>query len=218
MPPTLSKPSALSRASSKAKSRPARVPSTGPRNAPDYFVHPTALCESAEVGSGTRIWAFAHVLDGAVIGADCNIGDHAFIEGGARLGSGVIVKNRALIWNGVTLEDHVFIGPGVIFTNDRFPRSRHLPEAAHRYIDREDWLEPTLVKRGAAIGAGAVIMCGVTIGAFATVACGAVVTGNVPDRALVAGNPARTIGHMCPCGRRLDAQETCADCDRGEWR
>jgi acetyltransferase-like isoleucine patch superfamily enzyme len=134
------------------------------------YLHPTALCESSRVGGGTRVWAFAHVLDGAIIGRNCNIGDHAYVEGGVRMGDGVIVKNGVMLWDGVTLEDYVFVGPGAVFTNDRYPRSRHLPEAAERYNRREQWTIPTVVRRGASIGAGAVILCGVTIGSFATVA------------------------------------------------
>ena len=121
------------------------------------FIHPAAICESAEVGDGTRIWAFAHVLAGAVIGRNCNICDRAFIEQGTRIGNGVTVKNGAMIWEGVTLEDYAFIGPGVIFTNDRYPRSRQLAEAAPRYARNDNWLVPTTVRRGASIGAGAVV-------------------------------------------------------------
>src|SRR5205807_2820395 len=113
--------------------------------AADIFVHPQALCESEAVGAGTRIWAFAHVMKGAVIGRDCNIGDHAFIEAGARLGDRVTVKNQAMVWDGVEIEDDVFIGPGVSFTNDLLPRSprMRLPAVAGRYRCRADWLRPT---------------------------------------------------------------------------
>jgi len=176
------------------------------------FIHPTALCESSQIGTGTRVWAFAHVLDGAVIGRNCNIGDHAFIEGGARIGDGVIVKNGAMIWEGVTVEDNVFVGPGVVFTNDRYPRSRHLPEAGARYSGRDGWLVPTKVRMGASIGAGAIVLCGVTIGAFAMVAAGAIVTKDVANNALVAGQPARPTGWVCGCGVPIDGIQPCSDC------
>ncbi len=163
--------------------------------APSVFVHPQGLCESDRVGPGTRIWAFAHVLPGAVIGSDCNICDHAFIEGGAAIGSGVTIKNAVLVWDKVTIEDDVFVGPNAVFTNDLRPRA-----AIKRA--REAWL-PTLVRRGATIGANATIVCGVTIGEHAFVAAGAVVARDVAPHALVAGNPARFLGWVCTCGERL---------------
>src|SRR5262245_20913662 len=112
---------------------------------PSVFVHERALCESANVGPGTLIWAFAHAMGGGLIGSDCNIGDHAFIESGARVGNRVIVKNSALVWDKVTLEDDVFVGPNAVFTNDLIPRVvfKNPPE---RFL-------PTLVRRGATIGA-----------------------------------------------------------------
>jgi UDP-2-acetamido-3-amino-2,3-dideoxy-glucuronate N-acetyltransferase len=169
---------------------------------PSVFVHPMGLCESDRVGPRTRIWAFAHVLAGAVIGADCNLGDHAFVEGGARIGDRVTVKNAVLVWDRVTVEDEVFLGPNVVFTNDLVPRVgwRKAPEQ----------LVATLVCRGATVGANATVVCGVTIGRYAFVAAGAVVVGDVPDHGLVAGNPARRIGWVCACGRRLDQVLVCA--------
>ena len=163
---------------------------------------------------GTRVWAFAHVLDGAVIGDHCNVCDHAFIEGGARIGNGVIIKNGAMIWDGVTLEDDVFVGPGAIFTNDLHPRSRHVRETGERYASTERWLVPTTVRRGASIGAGALIVCGVTIGEYATVGAGAIVTKDVPDHRLVLGQPARPVGWVCRCGISLDAHLVCPHCSR----
>lgn len=179
------------------------------------YVHPRACCESSQVGRGTRIWAFAHVMEGAVVGGGCNIGGHAFIERGARVGDGVVIKNHVCVWEGVVIEDAAFIGPNVLFTNDRFPRSRHLPQAAARYQNPLNWLAPTRVEYGASLGAGAVVVCGVTIGRFATVAAGAVVTADVPPRRLVAGNPARPIGWVCECGRKLDRTLTCPACAIG---
>lgn len=178
------------------------------------FIHPAAICESAEVGDGTRIWAFAHVLAGAVIGRNCNICDRAFIEQGTRIGNGVTVKNGAMIWEGVTLEDYAFIGPGVIFTNDRYPRSRQLAEAAPRYARNDNWLVSTTVRRGASIGAGAVIICGVTIGEYASIAAGAVVTRDIPDHALAVGQPARVTGRVCRCGVPVKDTMPCPECRR----
>ena len=165
------------------------------------FVHPLGLCESTDVGAGTRIWAFAHVLDGAVIGTDCNIGDHAYVEGGARIGSRVTVKNAVLLWHGVNIGDDVFVGPNVVFTNDLRPRSFGSKDPAG-FI-------PTNVRAGATIGAGSTIVCGVTIGEHAFVAAGSVVHRDVSPHALVAGNPARSIGWVCRCGARLDAALVC---------
>jgi UDP-2-acetamido-3-amino-2,3-dideoxy-glucuronate N-acetyltransferase len=169
-------------------------------------VHPAALCESTDIGAGTRVWAFAHVLPGAVIGRDCNICDHVFVEGGVVLGDRVTVKNGVLLFDGVTVEDDVFLGPGVIFTNDRVPR-RELRKAP------ED-LFPTLVRRGASLGAGAVVVCGTEIGEYALVGAGTIVTRNVPAHALVVGNPARRLGWICRCGERLAEDLVCPACAR----
>jgi len=147
----------------------------------DYFVHPQALCETAAVGAGTRIWAFAYVLDGARIGRDANVCSHVFIEGDVVVGDRVTIKSGVQLWNGVRLEDDVFVGPNATFTNDLFPRSKHRPE---RFVE-------TLVERGASIGANATILAGVTIGRGAMVGAGAVVTRSVPPHAVVTGNPAR---------------------------
>ena len=168
----------------------------------DVFVHPQGLCESREVGAGTRIWAFAHVMEGARVGRDCNVGDHSFIESGAVVGSGVVVKNGVSIWDKVSIEDEVFLGPNMVFTNDRVPR------AALETPPEE--LLPTLVRRGASIGANATVLCGVTIGEGALVGAGSVVLRDVPAFALVVGNPARRIGWICRCGERLGDSLTCA--------
>jgi UDP-2-acetamido-3-amino-2,3-dideoxy-glucuronate N-acetyltransferase len=175
---------------------------------PGVRVHPRGLCESETVGEGTRVWAFAHVLPGAVVGRDCNICDCAFVEDGAVLGDRVTVKNATLVFRGVTCEDEVFLGPNVLFTNDLRPRAANrLPAEA---------LLPTLVRRGATLGAGAVVVCGTEIGEHAFVAAGAVVTRSVPAHALVAGNPAVQKGWVCACGERLprsdDGDLTCAEC------
>lgn len=168
----------------------------------EVFVHDKALCESTDIGPGTRIWAFAHVMEGARIGADCNICDNAFIEGGAVIGRGVTVKNNVLIWDGVTIEDEVFLGPNVVFTNDLTPR-------ASIKKGREDFLS-TVVERGATIGANATIVCGVTIGTMAFVGAGSVVTRDVGSHVLVFGNPARMVGWACACGLRLPESLACS--------
>ena len=181
----------------------------------DVFVHRAAINESSQVGPGTRIWAFAHVLEGAVIGRDCNVGDHAFVEGGAVVGRGVTIKNGVAIWKGVTIRDYVFLGPYVVFTNDRHPRSPRAPFAGDRY-HTDAWLQPTLIEEGVAIGANATILCGLTVGAYALVAAGAVVVGDVPPFTLVAGNPAKAVGSVCMCGNRLAAggEPRCDKCHR----
>lgn len=185
----------------------------------DVFVHDLALCESEHIGPGTRIWAFAHVMKGAVIGRDCNIGDHAFVESGARIGDRVTIKNQAMVWDGVEIGDDVFVGPGVSFTNDVFPRSPRMamPAVAARYTGRTKWLLHTHVATGASLGARCIILAGASIGAFAMVAAGAVVTREIPDHALVAGVPAKRVGWVCRCGARLIKTRPgtwrCARCD-----
>ncbi len=151
----------------------------------DLFIHPQALCESTNIGRGTRIWAFAHILPGAQIGQDCNICDGVFIENDVVVGDRVTLKCGVQLWDGLRLQDDVFVGPNVSFANDRFPRSKVLPE---RFL-------PTRVERGASIGAGAVILPGICIGAGAMVGAGAVVTRSVPANAIVVGNPARIKGY-----------------------
>ena len=152
----------------------------------DCFVHEKGLCESAQVGAGTRIWAFAHVLPGARIGADCNVCDGVFIENDVRLGDRVTVKSGVQLWDGLEIEDDVFIGPNATFTNDRFPRSKVYPE---KFLK-------TVVRKGASIGANATILPGIEIGIGAMVGAGAVVTRSVPPHAIAVGNPARIVGYV----------------------
>jgi len=151
-----------------------------------YFKHPNAIVESEHIGQNTKIWAFAHVLPGAVIGEDCNINDLTFIENEVVIGNRVTVKCGVQIWDGITIEDDVFIGPNVTFTNDPFPRSKH-------YLKQ---YPATLVRKGASIGANATILPGITIGMNAMVGAGAVVTKDVPANAIVVGTPARIHGYM----------------------
>jgi acetyltransferase-like isoleucine patch superfamily enzyme len=160
-----------------------------------YFAHPLALVDTVEIGDRSRIWAWAHVLQGAKVGADCNIGEHCFIEGGAALGSNVTVKNGVSVWARVIVEDNCFLGPYCVFTNDMNPRAyiKKSPEA----------LLVTLVKANSTIGANATIVCGNTIGRFAFVGAGSVVIRDVPDYASVVGNPARQIGWICECASKL---------------
>ncbi len=173
-----------------------------------YFVHPHALVETEQIGEGTRVWAFAHVMKDAVIGAQCNICDHAFVESNVRIGDGVTIKNGVAVWDGVSLGDHVFVGPNAVFTNDLNPR-------AEVKKSREDFVL-TDVQEGATIGANATIVCGVTIGRYAFIGAGTVVLRNVPSYAMMVGNPARQIGYMCECGNRLKDSLECGCGNRFE--
>ncbi|MFA4702001.1 acyltransferase [Pyrococcus kukulkanii] len=159
-----------------------------------YFVHPTAVVEEdVEIGEGTRIWHFAHIRRRAKIGKNCNIGKDVYIDVGVEIGNNVKIQNGVSVYRGVKVEDDVFLGPHMTFTNDLYPRAFS-----------QDWeVVPTLVKRGASIGANATIVCGVTIGEYAMVGAGSVVTKDVPPFGLVYGNPARLKGFVCYCGRPL---------------
>ena len=182
----------------------------------NYFKHPNALVESDSIGDGTRVWAFAHVMSGAVIGDECNVGDHAFIESGVDIGNRVTVKNLVFMCSGVTVEDDVFVGPNVVFTNDRCPRSPRMEEVQKRYESEDRWLERTLIQHGASIGANSTIVCGNTVGKFAMVGAGSVVTNDVGPYSLVVGAPARPIGYVCVCGCRLAFEKDAALCECGK--
>ena len=184
--------------------RPERRTGRPPAGGRDYFVHESSYVdEGADVGSGTRIWHFSHVMSGAVIGEKCSIGQNVVISGKARLGRNVKVQNNVSIYDEVILEDDVFCGPSMVFTNVINPRS---------HIVRKHEYRQTLVKQGATIGANATILCGHTVGKYAFIGAGAVITRDVPDYALVYGNPARVQGYMCECGIRLDFGDDRAEC------
>lgn len=150
------------------------------------YIHPNALCESSDIGDGTRVWAFAHVLPGARIGRECNICDGVFVEGDVVVGDRTTIKCGVQLWNGVRLGSGVFVGPNATFTNDMFPRSRQYPD---------QFLE-TVVEDGASIGANATILPGIRIGSGAMIGAGAVITRSVPPNAIVVGNPARIVGYV----------------------
>ena len=159
-----------------------------------FLKHEKAIVEEgAQIGEGTKIWAFTHIQSGACVGKQCNICEGSFIEKGVVLGDQVTIKHHVAIFDGVTIEDHCFIGANVAFINDRYPRSRS-----------DSWiLEKTCIKKGATIGSNAVILCGVTIGEYALVGAGSVVTKDVPNQAIVYGNPARIKAYICSCGKKL---------------
>ena len=169
----------------------------------DLFIHPTAeVDKTAHIGGGTRIWNQAQVRNNAIIGENCIISKNAYIDEFVRIGNRVKVQNNVNVYHGVTIEDDVFLGPSMTFTNDMYPRSFN-----------SSWkITETTVKKGASIGANATIVCGVTIGEYATIGAGSVVTKDVPEHALIIGNPARRIGWVCRCGFRLDDAGKCTEC------
>jgi UDP-2-acetamido-3-amino-2,3-dideoxy-glucuronate N-acetyltransferase len=166
------------------------------------YIHPSAeVSPQAHIGDGTRIWRQAHVREHAYVGENCTIGKGVYIDAHVKIGSNVKIQNHVSVFEGVTLEDGVFIGPHVCFTNDLFPRAI-TPDGLLKSAD--DWtITPTLVKYGASIGAGAIIVCGVTIGSFALIGAGSVVARDIPAHGLVYGNPAHPHGYVCRCSRRL---------------
>jgi UDP-2-acetamido-3-amino-2,3-dideoxy-glucuronate N-acetyltransferase len=161
-----------------------------------YFVHESSYVdEPCQIGEGTKIWHFSHVMRNCVIGERCNIGQNVVVSPDVRLGNNCKIQNNVSLYTGVILEDDVFCGPSMVFTNVVNPRSE---------VVRKDEYKRTLVRKGASIGANATILCGIGIGTYAFVGAGAVVTHDVPDFALVVGNPARHTGWMCRCGVKLD--------------
>jgi UDP-2-acetamido-3-amino-2,3-dideoxy-glucuronate N-acetyltransferase len=162
----------------------------------DYFIHPSSyIDDGAEIGSGTKIWHFCHVMPGAKIGHNCNLGQNVLVSPGVLIGNNVKIQNNVSLYTGVAIEDDVFLGPSMVFTNVVNPRS---------HVIRKSEYKNTLVRRGASIGANATIVCGVTLGRYCFVGAGSVVTRDVPDYALVYGNPARLRGWMCQCGVQLE--------------
>ena len=160
-----------------------------------YFVHASSYVdEPCTIGEGTKIWHFSHVMKGAVIGKGCNIGQNVVVSPGVVIGTNVKIQNNVSVYTGVVLEDHVFCGPSMVFTNVINPRSE---------VVRRGEYKETLVGRGASIGANATIVCGHRIGRYAFIGAGAVVTRDVPEFALMVGNPARRAGWMCRCGVKL---------------
>jgi UDP-2-acetamido-3-amino-2,3-dideoxy-glucuronate N-acetyltransferase len=187
------------------------APAPPPARKLPWFAHESAFIdEDVEIGEGTSIWHVSHILKSSRIGKNCRIGQNVVIGPKAVVGNGVKIQNNVSVYEGVTLEDDVFCGPSMVFTNVMNPRSE---------IKRMHELKQTLVRRGASIGANSTIVCGTTIGRYAFVGAGAVVLRDVPDYALVVGNPARVIGWMCVCGRRLDfppdgSRAACGDCEK----
>jgi UDP-2-acetamido-3-amino-2,3-dideoxy-glucuronate N-acetyltransferase len=176
----------------------------------NYFAHQSSFIDpSAVIGEGTKIWHFCHVMPGAVIGERCNLGQNVVVMPGTRIGNNVKIQNNVSIYEGVTLEDDVFCGPSCVFTNVLNPRS---------HISRKHEYQPTLVRRGATIGANATIVCGIRLGEYAFIGAGAVVTADVPAFGLMVGVPARRVGWMCQCGLRLvlkDGAARCSACGAG---
>jgi UDP-2-acetamido-3-amino-2,3-dideoxy-glucuronate N-acetyltransferase len=167
-----------------------------------YFIHESSYVdEPCEIGEGTKIWHFSHIMAGSKIGRGCNIGQNVVISPEVRIGDNVKIQNNVSVYTGVELEDDVFCGPSMVFTNVTNPRS---------HVSRKDEYRVTLVKRGASIGANATVVCGHTIGLYAFIGAGAVVTRDVPDYAMILGNPGRVAGWMCQCGVKLNLSRDAA--------
>jgi UDP-2-acetamido-3-amino-2,3-dideoxy-glucuronate N-acetyltransferase len=166
-----------------------------------YFVHPTSIVdEGCEIGEGSKIWHFCHVIKGSRIGRNCVLGQNVMVGPNVQVGDGVKIQNNVSIYESVTIEDDVFCGPSMVFTNVLTPRA---------FVERKDEFANTLVRKGATIGANATVVCGNTIGRYATVGAGAVITRDVVDFALVVGNPARRIGWVSETGERLGVDLIC---------
>jgi len=170
-----------------------------------YFSHQKAIVESLNIGENTRIWAFTHIMQDAIIGSDCNIGEFCFIENEVIIGNGVTIKNGVSIWDKVVVDDFVFVGPNAVFTNYLNPRSKLKP----RYSD----ILETHIQEGVTIGANATILCGITLGKHSFIGAGSVVLKDVPEYAIMVGNPVSQIGHMCVCGKTIDFKAKC-NCGR----
>lgn len=165
----------------------------------DYFVHESSYVDDgAQIGSGTKIWHFCHVMPRSRIGERCNIGQNVLVSADVSIGNNVKIQNNVSLYTGVIVEDDVFLGPSMVFTNVINPRS---------HVSRKDEYKQTLVRKGASIGANATVVCGITLGRYCFVGAGSVVTRDVPDYALVYGSPARVRGWMCQCGEQLTFEE-----------
>ncbi|MGQ9648010.1 MAG: acyltransferase [Thermodesulfobacteriota bacterium] len=175
----------------------------------DYFAHPAAVIdESAQIGEGTKIWHFSHIASGARIGKNCNIGQNVFIDSGAILGNNIKIQNNVSVYSGVILEDDVFCGPSMVFTNVFNPRS---------FISRKKEFRQTVVGKGATIGANATIVCGNRIGQYAFIGASSVITRDIPDYALVYGNPGKIKGWVCQCAVEItfrSGRATCPACGK----
>jgi UDP-2-acetamido-3-amino-2,3-dideoxy-glucuronate N-acetyltransferase len=170
----------------------------------NVFIHDTTcIDDNVAIGAGTKIWHFSHVLQNSTIGEACNIGQNVVIGPDVAIGRACKIQNNVSVFKGVSLEEGVFCGPSMVFTNIYNPRAE---------IRKMDQVRPTRVKHGATLGANCTIICGTTIGRYAFVGAGAVVSKNVPDHALVVGNPARLIGWVCQCGERLSDDLECLTC------
>ncbi len=173
---------------------------------PDYFVHESSYVDDgAQIGSGTKIWHFSHIMSGAVIGERCNLGQNVVVMPGSRIGNNVKIQNNVSIYEGVELDDDVFCGPSCVFTNVINPRS---------HVSRKNEYKRTPVGRGATIGANATVVCGIRIGEYAFIGAGAVITADVPAYGLMLGVPARRVGWMCQCGERLHLSGGTVQCGR----
>ena len=168
------------------------------------FIHASSYVDqNVTLGEGTKIWHFSHIMPGTTIGAECNIGQNVVAGPDVHIGNGCKIQNNVSIYKGVTLEDDVFCGPSMVFTNVFNPRAN---------IRRMDEARPTLIRTGASLGANCTVVCGVTVGRYAFVGAGAVVTKDIPDHALVYGNPARQHGWVCTCGEKLENALKCPAC------
>jgi len=174
-----------------------------------YFVHESSYVdEPTLIGVGTKIWHFCHIMKDSEIGRECNIGQNVFIASGVVIGNRVKIQNNVSIYTGIVCEDDVFLGPSCVFTNVVNPRS---------FIERKTEYKKTLIKKGASIGANSTIICGNTIGKYALVGAGAVITKDIPDYAVMVGNPAQVLGYVCECGNKLgfvDSKMICDSCGK----